>query len=149
MITRAARCTWWGSLEDCFIFMADLVRNLKVPVVCHFMKAQIRDTAEGAIAVREIMYTPKVEAAGRHVLLISGILQSGVTLDHLCRYILGQNPSSVRTVSLIEKTDERRVDVATDYVAFQSKERFLVGYGLGYQEQYRNLPYLARLAKAV
>jgi len=138
-----------GILEDCFIFMADLVRNLKIPVVCHFMKAQIRDTAEGAIAVREIMYTPKVEAAGRHVLLINGILQSGVTLDHLCRYILAQNPSSVRTVSLIEKTDERRVDVPTDYVAFQSKERFLVGYGLGYQEEYRNLPYLARLAKAV
>ena len=68
------------------------------------------------------MYTPKVEAAGRDVLLVNGILQSGVTLDHLYRYILGQNPSSVRTASLIEKTDERKVDVSTDYVGFKSKE---------------------------
>lgn len=138
-----------GILEDCFIFMADLVRNLTVPVVCHFIKAQIRDTSEGPIAVREIMYIPKVEAAGRHVLLVNGILQSGVTLDHLCRYILGQNPKSLRTATLIEKTVERRVDVPTDYVGFATQERFLVGYGLDYQEEYRNLPYIARLAKAV
>lgn len=138
-----------GILEDCFVFMADLVRSLTIPVVCHFMKAEIRDTSEGRVAVREIMYTPKVEATGRDVLLVNGVLQTGLTLDHLCRYMLGQNPRSVRTASLIEKTDERRVDVPTDYVGFKSKESFLVGYGLGYQEEYRNLPYLARLARPV
>jgi hypoxanthine phosphoribosyltransferase len=138
-----------GILEDCFIFMADLVRCLTIPVVCHFMKAEIRDTSDGATAWREIVYTPKVEAAGRDVLLVDGILQSGLTLDHLYRYVLAQNPSSVRTASLIEKSGERRVDVSTDYVAFKSKERFLVGYGLGYEEKYRNLPFVARLARAV
>jgi hypoxanthine phosphoribosyltransferase len=137
-----------GILEDCFIFMADLVRSLTIPVVCHFMKAEIHDTSAGATAVREIMYTPKVEAAGRDVLLVDGILQSGLTLDHLYSYVLGQNPSSVRTASLIEKSGERTVDVSTDYVGFKSKEKFLVGYGLGYQEKYRNLPFVARLASA-
>ncbi len=137
-----------GILEDAFVFMADLVRCLTMPVVCHFMKAEIRDTSAGPTALREIMYTPKVEATGRDVLLISGILQSGVTLDYLYRYILGQNPSSVRTVALIEKVDERRVDVSTDYVGFKSKEKFLVGYGLGYHGNYRNLPFLARVARA-
>jgi hypoxanthine phosphoribosyltransferase len=137
-----------GILEDCFIFMADLVRHLTIPVVCHFLKAEIHDTSAGTTAVREIMYTPKVEAAGRDVLLVDGILQSGLTLDHLYSYVLGQNPSSVRTVSLIEKSGERRVDVSTDYVGFKSKEKFLVGYGLGYQEKYRNLPFVARLARA-
>ena len=102
-----------------------------------------------ATAVREIMYTPKVEAAGRDVLLVDGILQTGLTLDHLYRYILGQEPQSVRTASLIEKSSERKVDVSTDYVGFRSKEQFLVGYGLGYQEKYRNLPFVARLARAV
>lgn len=82
-----------GILEDAFVFMADLVRCLTMPVVCHFMKAEIRDTSAGPTALREIMYTPKVEATGRDVLLISGILQSGVTLDYLYRYILGQNPT--------------------------------------------------------
>jgi hypoxanthine phosphoribosyltransferase len=138
-----------GVLEDCFIFVADLVRGLTIPVVCHFMKAEIRDTSEGARAVREIMYTPKVEAAGRDVLLVDGVLQKGLTLDHLYGYVLGQNPSSVRTASLIEKSNERKVDVSTDYVGFKSNEEFLVGYGLGYQERYRNLPFVARLARAV
>jgi hypoxanthine phosphoribosyltransferase len=137
-----------GILEDCFVFMADLVRCLTIPVVCHFMKAEINDISEGPTALREIMYTPKVEATGRDVLLVDGILQSGLTLDHLYSYVLAQNPSSVRTVSLIEKSGERKVDVSTDYVGFKSKEKYLVGYGLGYQQKYRNLPFVARLARA-
>ncbi|MBZ5563254.1 MAG: hypoxanthine phosphoribosyltransferase [Acidobacteriia bacterium] len=137
-----------GILENCFVFMADLVRQLKMPVVCHFMKAEVHDTSAGTVAVREIMYTPRVEATGRDVLLLDGILQSGLTLDHLYRYILGQNPASVRTATLVEKTDERKVDVATDYVGFKSTAKFLVGYGLGYQEKYRNLPYVAKVVEA-
>ena len=134
-----------GILENCFLFMADLVRALKMPVICHFMKAVIRDTREGRVAIREIMYTPRIEANGKHILLVDGILQSGVTLDHLVRYMLGQNPSSVRTALFIEKVDERKVAVATDYVAFRSTQRFLVGYGLGLEDKYRHLPYVARL----
>jgi hypoxanthine phosphoribosyltransferase len=134
-----------GILENCFLFMADLVRELKIPVACHFMKAEVNDTSTGGVAVREIMYTPPVNAAGKDILLVDGILQSGVTLDHLCRYMLGQNASSVRTATLIEKTDERKVDVATDYVGFKTTAGFLVGYGLGYQETFRNLPYVASM----
>jgi hypoxanthine phosphoribosyltransferase len=133
-----------GVLENCFMFMPDLVRSLTIPVVCHFVKAEIRDSSSGAVAVREIMYTPRVDASGKDILLVDGILQSGVTLDHLCRYMLGQNPSSVRTASLVEKTEERKVDVATDYVGFKTTAKFLVGYGLGYQEKYRNLPFIAQ-----
>jgi len=138
-----------GILEDCFIFMADLVRRLTIPVVCHFLKGEIHDSSAGATAQREITYTPTVEAAGRDVLLVNGILQSGLTLDHLYGYVLGQNPSSVRTASLIEKSGERRVEVSTDYVGFKTREKFLVGYGLGYEKKYRNLPFVARLAKVV
>ena len=137
-----------GILENSFIFVADLVRALTIPVVCHFMKAEIHDASAGPTALREIMYTPKVEAAGCDVLLVDGILQTGVTLDHLYRYILDQSPDSVRTATLIEKSGQRKVDVSTDYVGFKSNEEFLVGYGLGYGEKYRNLPFVARLAKA-
>jgi hypoxanthine phosphoribosyltransferase len=137
-----------GILEDGFMFMADLVRRLTIPVVCHFMKAEITDLSAGGTPEREIVYTPKVEAAGRDVLLVTGIVQSGLTLDHLYGYVLARNPSSVRTASLIEKSDERKVDVSTDYLCFRSKGKFLVGYGLGYQEKYRNLPFVARLARA-
>ena len=138
-----------GILEDCFVFMADLVRRLTIPVVCHFIKGEIHDTSTGATALREITYTPMFEAVGRDVLLVNGILQSGLTLDHLYNYVLGQNPSSVRTASLIEKSGERRVDVSADYVGFKTREKFLVGYGLGYEKKYSNLPFVARLDKVV
>ena len=134
-----------GILENCFLFMADLVRSLKMPVICHFIKAEVHDASAGAVAVREIMYTPRVDATGRDVLLVDGILQSGVTLDHLIRYILGQNPSSVRVAALIEKADEKKVDVKTEYLGFRTTAKFLVGYGLGFQEKYRNLPCIARI----
>jgi hypoxanthine phosphoribosyltransferase len=137
-----------GILEDCFIFMADLVRSLTIPVVCHFMKAEMHDTSAGPIAIREIIYTPKFDAGGRDVLLVNGILQTGLTLDYLYGSILGQSPSSVRTLSFIEKSGARNVDLSTDYVGFTSKEGFLVGYGLGYEENYRNLPFVARLVGA-
>jgi hypoxanthine phosphoribosyltransferase len=132
-----------GILEDSFLFMADLVRALKVPVICHFVKSEIHDSSK--LPLREIMFTPKVESTGRDILLIDGILQSGVTLDYLVGYLMAQGPSSIRTATLIEKARERKVDIATDYVGFKGNGKYLVGYGLGYQEKYRNLPYLARL----
>jgi hypoxanthine phosphoribosyltransferase len=132
-----------GILENCFLFMSDLVRRLKVPVICHFLKADINDSAPGQVAVREIVYTPRIEVAGNDVLLVDGILQSGVTLDHLSRLMWTQKPRSLRTAILVEKVDERKVDVETNYVGFKTQEKFLVGYGLGYQERYRNLPHLA------
>ena len=135
-----------GILENCFVFMADLVRALTVPVVCSFVRSQVRDSDSGLVAMREIMYIPPVKAAGTDLLLVEGVLQSGITLDHLCRTLLAQQPASLRTATLIDKADERRVDVPVDYAGFTISGRFLVGYGLGYQEQYRNLPYLARIS---
>lgn len=135
-----------GILEDCFMFMPDLVRALTMPVVCHFLKVQIRDSSAGAVPVREVLFTPRVEASGRDLLLLEGVVESGVTLDHLYRHILGQNPRSLRIAALIEKTDRRKVDVPTDYVCFQTTEKYLVGYGLGYKDRYRNLPCIARTA---
>ena len=132
-----------GILDNCFLFMADLIRALKTPVICHFVRPEVHDSSAGRTPVREIKYTPPIDAAGKNVLLVDGILQSGLTLDHLYRYVLGQNPSSVRTATLIEKTDERKVDVATDYVGFKIAGKFLLGYGLDYQGKYRNLPYVA------
>jgi len=134
-----------GILEDCFVFMADLVRALTIPVVCYFVRSQVRDSDSGLVAMREIMYIPPVDAAGKELLLVQGVLQSGVTLDHLCRTLLAQQPASLRTATLLDKADERKTDVPVDYAGFQLSGRFLVGYGLGFNDQYRNLPFLARI----
>jgi len=135
-----------GIMEDSFVFMADLVRALTVPVICHFVLYQVRDSDSGAVAIREISYHPPVDAAGKDLLLVDGVLQSGITLDHLCRTLLAKEPASLRIVALLDKADERNTDVPVDYAGFRLSGRFLVGYGLGYQEQFRNLPFLARLA---
>ena len=134
-----------GILEKCFVFMADLVRALKIPVVCHFVRPEIRERSEGSLAFREIRYTPEIDVRGKDVLLVDGILQSGVTLDHLVRSMLAQGPASVRTACLVEKTTERKVDVATDYVGFKTPAKLVVGYGLGHEGQFHNLPHVAQL----
>jgi len=133
-----------GVLENCFIFMSDLVRQLKVPVICHFLKVEMTDGMAGNVAVRQIVFTPRIDVAGKDVLLIDGILQSGVTLDHLQRLMMGQGARSIHTAMLIQKVEDLKVDVATDYVGFKTKEPFIVGYGLGDGDRYRNLPFLAR-----
>ncbi len=134
-----------GVLENAFIFTADLVRALKMPVDCSFVRAEIRDSSTGGVETREISYTPAANAAGKNVLLVEGILQSGMTLDHLYRYLTGQNPSSLRTIVLVEKTDERKVDIPLDFVGFKATGKFVVGYGLGHEGKYKNLPYIAKL----
>jgi len=135
-----------GVLENSFIFTSDLIRALKMPVYCVFLRADIRDSAVGGVERREISYSPAVDASGKDVILVEGILQSGMTLDHLYRYLTGQGPRSLRTVVLVEKTDERKLDVPLDFVGFKTTGKFVVGYGLGHDGRYKNLPYIARLA---
>jgi hypoxanthine phosphoribosyltransferase len=130
-------------LENGFVFMADLVRALTVPVVCSFVRSLMRDSDSSQVPVREIMYLPPIDATAKDLLLVVGVLQSGVTLDHLYRTLLAQEPASLRTAALIDKTKDRKVDIAVDYSGFQLSGRFFVGYGLAYQEHYRNLPFLA------
>jgi len=138
-----------GVSEDCFVFMADLVRALTMPVAVHFITARVRETSVEGVPVQEIRYTPQLDLAGKHVLLLSGIVYSGVTLDFMCRHVMAQEPGSLRTATLVEKPEDRKVNVATDYLAFKSESTagaYLVGYGLGYQGLYRNLPCIAALA---
>lgn len=134
-----------GVLENSVMFAADLVRRLKVPVRCRYVRAEAHDGQAGGAPVREISYTPRVDPADKDILVLDTILQSGVTLDHLCRTMMAQNARSVRIATLVEKTDERKVDLVTDYVGFKHEGGFLVGYGLGYQDRYRNLPFIASL----
>ena len=135
--------------DDCFVFTADLVRALRVPVVCHYVTARMSDNASvGGVPVREIKYVPDLDLTDKDVLLVSGIVYSGVTLEFLYRHILAQAPRSLRTASLVEKPEDLKVDLAPDYLAFKSTNtagKYLVGYGLGYQGLYRNLGCIAAL----
>jgi hypoxanthine phosphoribosyltransferase len=126
-------------LENGFIFMADLVRELEVPVICQFIKPQYH---QGEIL--EIFFSHGSDIRGQHVLLIEGLLHSGVTNEFLMNDLRARGAASVKLATLLDRQSARRVQLQPDYFGFLVDEAYLVGYGLGSVEQTnRNLPYLA------
>jgi hypoxanthine phosphoribosyltransferase len=89
------------------------------------------------------MYTSEFDPRGRDILLVGGVAATGVTLDYLSRHMAERGVKSLKTCMLVDKPGERRVDIKPDYTAFESDDGFLFGYGLGVQNQFRQLPYLA------
>lgn len=128
-------------LEDSFMFMADLVRALEVPVVCQFLKPEAHSAGE----TTEIRYSPEVHVEGQHVLLLEGLVKSGITAEFLMRNMTGRGASSVKLATFLDKQSERRISLQPDYFGFLVDESYVVGFGLGAPDLGRNLPYLASL----
>jgi hypoxanthine phosphoribosyltransferase len=132
-------------LENGFMFMADLVRALEVPVICQFIKPQYRREQEGKPeGFTEIFFSHDADIQGQHVLLVEGIIHSGVTTEFLMADLRGRGAASVKVATLLDRQSARRVQLQPDYFGFLVDEAFLVGYGLGASAQtHRNLPYVA------
>jgi hypoxanthine phosphoribosyltransferase len=128
-----------GLLDDAFVFLADLIRALDVPMSCCFMKVS-RHRHGGQT---EVIFTSEFDPRGRDILLVGGVVATGVTLDYITKHLAARSIKSLRTCMLVDKPGERRVDVEPDFAAFQADDRFVFGYGLGLQNQFRQLPYLA------
>jgi hypoxanthine phosphoribosyltransferase len=132
-------------LDNGFMFMADLIRALEVPVVCTFLKPKYsRQSASGSEEVLEIFFSHEVDFRGKHVLLVEGLVHSGVTSEFLMSNLRARGAASVKLATLLDRQAARRVALQPDYFGFLVDEAFLFGYGLGSPEQTgRNLPYLA------
>jgi hypoxanthine phosphoribosyltransferase len=132
-------------LENAFMFQADLVRVLDVPVVCHFIKPKYTRPESGAAHdVMEIFFSQEPDIKGQHILLVEGLVHSGVTSEFLMSDLRARGAASVKLVTLVDRQSARRVPLQPDYFGFLVDETYLVGYGLGAVEQTnRNLPYLA------
>ncbi|HYL11696.1 MAG TPA: phosphoribosyltransferase family protein [Terriglobales bacterium] len=133
-------------LENSFMFMADLVRLLEVPVVCTFIKPKYVEKQQGGNAppMLEILFSTEVDIRRKHVLLVEGLVNSGVTTDFLMADLQARGAASVKLATLLDRQTARRVQVQPDYFGFLVDEPFLVGYGLGSSQQTcRNLPFLA------
>jgi hypoxanthine phosphoribosyltransferase len=132
-------------LENGFMFMADLVRALEVPVICQFIKPKYRTQDEnGPGEVLEIFFSHEPDIRGQHLLLVEGLVHSGVTSEFLMEDLRSRGAASVKLATLLDRQTARRVKLQPDYFGFLVDEAFLVGYGLGAPEQTsRNLPYLA------
>ena len=138
-------------LENAFMFLADLVRALEVPVVCQFVKPKYSRPQPGAAHdVMEILFSHEPDIRGQHVLLVEGLVHSGVTSEFLMSDLRARGAASVKLVTLLDRQSARRVPLQPDYFGFLVDETFLVGYGLGAVEQTnRNLPYLAAASTSV
>jgi hypoxanthine phosphoribosyltransferase len=133
-----------GVMENGFIFMADLVRELDLNVVCLFVRAESK---EANSTTTEIFFSPELDVQGQHVLLVEVLVQSGLTSEFLIRNLAGRGAASVKLAVLLDKQSARRVSLQPDYFGFLMNESFVVGYGLGDQHFGRNLPYIAGRAE--
>ena len=131
-------------LENGFMFMADLVRALEIPVVCKFLKPELKETDRHTT---EIFFSPEVAVEGQHVLLVEALVQSGITTEFLIRNLYGRGAAVVKLAALLDKQTARRVPLQPDYFGFLMNESFVVGYGLGTPDLGRNLPYIAARAE--
>ncbi len=131
-------------LENGFIFMADLVRTLEVPVTCQFIKPRYTRGAGNPAGCLEIFFSHDADIRGQHVLMIEGLVHSGITTEFLVSDLKARGAASVKVATLLDRQAARRVQLQPDYFGFLVDEAFLFGYGLGSPEQtHRNLPYLA------
>jgi hypoxanthine phosphoribosyltransferase len=129
-----------GILDDAFVFLADLIRKLDISLSCCFMNV----THHRHGGQSEIVYTSEFDPSGRDILLVDGVVATGVTLDYITQHLAARGVKSLRTCVLVDKPGERRVDIKPDFSAFQfADDAYVFGYGLGIQNQFRQLPYLA------
>lgn len=134
-------------LEDGFMFMADLVRQLDVPVVCQFIKPELREIDQAGSKSTEIFFSPEVNVQGGHVLLVQALVETGVTSEFLMRNLVARGAASVKLVTLLDRQAARRISLQPDYCGFHMDEGYVFGYGLGAPQLRRNLPYLATEAE--
>ncbi|HTR68022.1 MAG TPA: phosphoribosyltransferase family protein [Terriglobales bacterium] len=131
-------------LENGFMFMADLVRALDVDVVCQFIKPRYKEQSSGGTSLVEIFFSLDGDVRGRDVLLVEGLLHTGVPDDFLMSELRSRGAASVKLATLLDRQSARRVELQPDYFGFLVDEAYLVGYGLGLPRQTeRNLPFLA------
>lgn len=137
-----------GVLKGCFIFMADLMRHVTINCSMDFMAVSSYQgtSSTGAVKINKDL---NEDILGKHVILVEDILDSGVTLNYLKKYLAVRKPASIRIVTLMDKPARRKADIYADYSCFEVPDAFVVGYGLDYNERYRNLPYIGVLKPEV
>ncbi len=134
-----------GVLKGSFIFLADLVRELDIPVEIDFLAVSSYGKATETSGEVKIIKDLSEPIEGRHVLLVEDIVDTGLTLQYLYRLLGDRAPASLRIAVFLDKKERRLVDVPIHYVGFEVPDLFLVGYGLDYAEKYRNLKYIRAL----
>jgi hypoxanthine phosphoribosyltransferase len=138
-----------GVLKGAFVMMSDLARHIDLPMEFDFMAVSSYGAATKTSGVVRILKDLDHEVAGRHVLVIEDIVDSGLTLKYLLRNLSTRKPETLEVCALLWKTGVQQVDLDIKYVGFEIPPVFVVGYGLDYDERFRNMPYVGTLKPEV
>lgn len=134
-----------GLLTGTFVFLADLLRELSIPVALDFMainRYQMQSDQQPSVTILRDL---EIEIEGRHVLIVDDFVDTGLTLHYLCRVLLPRWPESLQICTLLDQPARRLVELPLRFVGFEAPDDFLVGYGLHYRHEFRQLPYIAAL----
>jgi len=136
-----------GVLKGAVLFLADLMRSIDVPCEVDFMAVSSYGSQTDSSGVVRILKDLDASIAGRDVLIVEDIIDSGLTLQYLMRNLRAREPASLEVCSLLTKPERLRVDLSPRYVGFEIPNRFAIGYGLDHAQRYRNLDYVAALGQ--
>ena len=134
-----------GVLKGAFVFMADLIRAISLPLSTDFIQVSSYGSGSSSSGEITLVASPAQPVADRHLLLVEDIVDTGLTMRWLAQHFKDQGAASVRICSLIDKSERREHSVTIDYPGFSISEGFLIGYGLDHNEEYRNLPEIYHL----
>ena len=138
-----------GLLKGSFAFMADLMKKIDLDFAIDFMVASSYGSGTESSGKVKIKSEGTIPVEGKHILLIEDIIDSGNTLSFVCNYLVTKGAKSVRVATLCDKPSRRKIPFTPDYVGAEIPDEFIVGYGLDYDEKYRNLPYIGVLKRSV
>ncbi|GKI15626.1 hypoxanthine phosphoribosyltransferase [Oscillospiraceae bacterium] len=136
-------------LKGAVVYLADLMRCIDLPCAIDFMVVSSYGSGVKTSGVVKIVKDLDQDLSGRDILIVEDILDSGMTLSYLKGLLQSRRPASIRIATLLDKPSRRKVDLQADYVGYEVPDEFVVGYGLDYDEQYRNLPYVGVLKPEV
>jgi hypoxanthine phosphoribosyltransferase len=136
-------------LKGSIVFLADLVRKMEIPLSIDLMEVSSYGASTESSGQVRILKDLSMAIDGRDVIVVEDIIDTGLTLNYLLRYLHDKGPASIRICCLLDKPARRLADIAIDYRGFTIPDRFVIGYGLDYDERYRNLPYIGVLRPSV
>ena len=133
-----------GLLKGSVVFLSDLVKEINSPVIIDFMFVSSYGSETVSSGDVKILKDTDLDLRGKHVLIVEDIIDTGLTLEHVIRYFKeSKGVKTLKTCTLLSKPERRKVNIDIDYVGFDVPDKFVIGYGLDYDQKYRNLPYIA------
>jgi hypoxanthine phosphoribosyltransferase len=134
-----------GLLKGSVIFMSDLIKEIKLPIMIDFMSVSSYGSGTKTTGIVKILKDIDFEVKDKELFIIEDIIDSGLTLKYVKEFLLAKGARKVHICTLLDKPQRRKVDIRSDYVGFEIPDEFVVGYGLDYAQKHRNLPYVGKI----